>query len=214
MAIASLAAFGPLIEYLRPSKSPYLLMVLFGAISIAWTTEIFANEDEWPMLIIPQYIALVIFSLFAFFGKCEVSSEEQEEQLRFSRAISIAVALMCLTYGASVTTDKNALFNFNYFACLFQLTVFAIYTAARLYKEDKASNFNFFQFAFVTSVYLVSATYTLSYIDYADGSYIMEEPNIDSYFISCVIFYLLWAACQIYWVKRIFFLVNISVRDE
>lgn len=41
LPIGTIAAFGPFIEYLRPAKSPYLLMVIFGAVTIILTSIFF-----------------------------------------------------------------------------------------------------------------------------------------------------------------------------
>lgn len=174
------------------------------------------------MLIIPQYIALIVFNIFAYLGRDEHTEDEQEEQLRFSRAISIAAALMCLAVGAKEVMDRDALFNINYFACLFQLIVFSIYAAARLKKEEKSIDFNFFQFSFITSVYLVGATVSISQIGYDDDTYLYltydkngnQNQIVDPFFVTSVVFYILWTACQLYWVKRIFSLVNISITDD
>lgn len=222
LPIGTIAAFGPFIEYLRPAKSPYLLMVIFGTVTTVLTSMFFKTNDEWLMLIVPQYIALIVFNTFAYLGREEHTESEQEEQLRFSRAVSIAAALMCLAVGAKEVIGKDALFNFNYFACLFQLVVFSIYAAARLYKEEKSINFNFFQFSFITSAYLVGATVSISQIGYEDQTYMFltvgENENakqiVDPFFVTSTVLYILWAACQVYWVKRIFSLVNISIVDE
>ncbi|MEM7208638.1 MAG: hypothetical protein AAF434_12505 [Pseudomonadota bacterium] len=222
LPIGTIAAFGPFIEYLRPAKSPYLLMVIFGTIATITTSFYFQTEHEWLMLIIPQFIALVVFNSFAYFGRDEHTEDEQEEQLRFSRAVSIAAALMCLAFGAKEVLGRDALFNVNYLACIFQLAIFVIYAAARLYKEEKPENFNFFQFSFITSVYLVGATIALSLIDYDDETYLFqtvddgenEKQIVDPFLITSTFLYLLWALCQVYWVRRIFSLVVISVRDD
>ncbi len=132
--IGTIAAIGPFIEYLRPSRSPYLLMVIFGTVSLILTSGYFQKKDEWLMLAIPQFLALIVFSAFAYYGRNESEAENQEEQLRFSRAFSIISALMCLAIGSKAVLGKDTLFQINYYACIFQLGVFSIYVAARLFK--------------------------------------------------------------------------------
>jgi len=222
LPIGTIAAFGPFIEYLRPAKSPYLLMIIFGTVTSILTANIFKKEDEWLMLAVPQFIALVAFFAFAYYGRDGHTDIEQEEQLRFSRAVSIVAALMCLVLGSKSVGSKDALFNLNYAVCIFQLGVFSIYAAARLFKEEKTSDFNFFQFSFITSVFLVGATFSTSNLGNSDGSYaflsITENEAtreiIDPYFVTSLVLYLLWSACQIFWVKRIMSLVKISITEE
>jgi len=222
LPLGTIAAFGPFIEYLRPAKSPYLLMIIFGTVTSVLTANFFTKEDEWLMLAAPQFLALVAFFAFAYYGRDGHTDVEQEEQLRFSRAVSIAAALMCLALGSKSVSGKDALFNLNYAVCIFQLGVFSIYAAARLFKEEKISDFNFFQFSFITSVFLVGATVSISYIGNSDGSYIfltikeneVVSKIVDPFFVTSVVLYLLWSACQIFWVKRIMSLVKISIADK
>ncbi|MCF6283163.1 MAG: hypothetical protein L3J28_13335 [Candidatus Polarisedimenticolaceae bacterium] len=109
--IGTIAAIGPFIEYLRPSRSPYLLMVIFGTISLILTANFFQEHKEWLMLAMPQFLALMIFTAYAYYGKNEGIEDNQEEQLRFSRAFSIISALMCLALGAKQVIGKDILFN-------------------------------------------------------------------------------------------------------
>ena len=103
MAIGSLAVLGPFIDYLRPAKSPYLLMVIAGTVSML-VTAYFADEGDirthWGKLFWPQLVGLLLFTFLAFRGKDEHSQEELEEQLRFSRALCIGTAMVCLPIGA------------------------------------------------------------------------------------------------------------------
>ncbi len=197
-------------------------MAIFGTVAVILTAMSFKESDKWLMLAVPQFMALVVFFVFAYFGRDEHTQEEQEDQLRFARAVSIAAALMCLAVGAEYVKEKGALFNINYFACIFQLSVFSIYTATRLFKEEKPSNFNFFQFSFITSVFLIGATVAISQIDFTDKSYMYLETDtndsvkkmLDPFFVTSIVFYLLWLACQVFWVRRITSLIKISVVDE
>lgn len=115
-----------------------------------------------------------------------------------------------------------SLFNINYFACIFQLSVFSIYAATRLFKEESSSNFNFFQFSFITSVFRIGATFAISQIDFTDESYMYLEINesgsskkiLDPFFATSIMLYLLWSACQVFWVRRITSLIKISVTDN
>ncbi len=221
LGAGAIAALGPFIEYLRPAKSPYLLMVIFGTAGIVVTGGFFNAKPEWLMLAVPQVLALIIFTLFAYYGRDEHNLKQQEGQLRFSRAISIATALMCLVFGSRqlAGTQMGLLFNWNYFICLFQLAVFTVYSAARLFKEEEEVAFNFFQFSFITSVYLAGATFSMVNIDYSDNSYLFQSISngdttskvVDSFFATSLILYVFWCVCQVYWIKRVVALIRISV---
>jgi hypothetical protein len=41
MSITTFAALAPIIDYLRPTKSPYLIMVIFGIMALTKTAELF-----------------------------------------------------------------------------------------------------------------------------------------------------------------------------
>ncbi len=223
MAImGSVAALGPFIEYLRPAKSPYLLMILFGTVSLNLTALFFQVSDDWLMLAAPQFLALVVFSIFAYYGRDENPDENQEDQLKFARAVGISTAVMCLAVGSKSVEKAELLFNTNYFACILQLGVFSIYAATRLVREEQSSEFNFFQFSLVTSVFLIGATYAISQIKITDDSYTQiiikngdsSISKIDPFFVTSIVLYLLWSACQIFWIRRIISLINISVSKD
>ncbi|MCP4254609.1 MAG: hypothetical protein GY775_14645 [Candidatus Scalindua sp.] len=217
--VGALAALGPFIEYLRPAKSPYLLMVIFGIVAIILTGKFFHESDKWLMLATPQFIALIVFFAFAYYGKDKHTEIVQEDQLKFSRALSIAVALICLAFGAKEVEKYDALFYIIYVICVFQLVIFSIYTAARLIQEENPSSFNFFQFSCITSAFLVGATFSISELTYTNESYMLinigedssSKEIVDPYFITSLVFCLLWSACQVFWVRRVVSLINISI---
>lgn len=229
MAFSTFASLTPLIDYLRPAKSPYLLMVLCGAVATVATSQNFDLGEKWARLIVPQFAALIVFTVFAYVGRDEHTLEEQEDQLRFSRAVSIAAALLCLAFGSYAIDDREFPvdwpFEVNFWACVLQLVVFASYSATRLFKEDKASNFNFFQFSFITSAYLVAATYCLTKLDFDEhggaalpDSSLVEQAVVvtaePEFLATAVVLYVLWTVCQLFWVRRLFGLVRITVVDE
>ncbi len=224
MSVSAFAALAPVIDYLRPTKSPYLLMIIFGVFALVKTGENFFSKDEWLMMLIPQFLALSVFTAFSYFGRESTDeSTNINEQLRFSRAIAIATSVMCLSIGASHVTGTGLLFNIVYSACIVQLLVFLVYTAARLFKEETALEFNFFQFSIITSTYLIGATYCLIQIDISDSSYLYgtlkaedgtKSNHLDLYFIIAIFLYCLWAFCIRFWIKRVLSLVRVQVVDN
>ena len=224
MSITTFAALAPIIDYLRPTKSPYLMMVIFGIMALTKTADLFFGKEEWLMMLIPQFIALIIFTVFSYYGReVEINGESINDQLGFSRAITIATAVMCLVIGASSVTGTGALFNIVYTTCLTQLFVFLVYTAARLIKEESSLDFNFFQFAVITSALLVGATYSAVNIDISDSNYFINtvSPNdqgrsehVDLFAINSVLLYLLWGFCIRFWIKRVLNTIQLKVVDN
>lgn len=227
MSLAAASVLAPFIEYLRPTRSPHLLMIVFGVIGLCSTADGFNGKSEWVMMLTPQFIAVIVFTIFAFFGKDSPGDNRVniEDQLRFSRAFCIATSLMCLTMGAKKVLDYDILFNSIYYSCLMQLIVFSIYTAARLFKEEPPSDFNYFQFSIITSVFLIGATYCMIQIAAYDDSYIENYRYIteggtenkiaylDLYIIVGIFTYILWAVCIKFWISRIMSVIKVSVVD-
>lgn len=227
MSLAAASVLAPFIEYLRPTRSPHLLMIIFGVVALCHTADGFNGKTEWVMMLTPQFLGVIVFTIFAFFGKDAVGDRrvDIEDQLRFSRAFCIVTALMCLTIGAKKVVDYDILFSSIYYSCLIQLIVFSIYTAARLFKEESPSEFNYFQFSIITSVFLIGATYCMIQIISNDNSYMdnyryvteggveSKISYIDLYSIVGIFFYILWATCIKFWVSRIISVVQVSVVD-
>lgn len=221
MSISAFSALAPVLDYLRPTKSPYLMMIIFGVVAAIKTADSFFAKEEWVMMLLPQFIALIIFTAFSFYSK-EVFDEEDNitDQLRFSRAITIATAVMCLAFGAPEVVGSDYLFNVIYITCLFQLVVFLIYTAARVIKEEKVLDFNFFQFSIITSTFLIGATYCLTKVEIEEKKpnylYNLKEQveHVDLNIIVAIILYSLWLVCIRFWVKRVLAVVRVKVVDE
>ena len=224
MSVSTFAALAPVIDFLRPTKSPYLLMIVFGVIALIKTADSFFSKDEWLMMLIPQFIALIIFTIFAYYGKeSRDKNDNIHDQLRFSRAITIATAVMCLSIGGSHLTGTGLLFNVVYSSCLIQLITFLIYTAAILYREETSFEFNFFQFSIITSTFLIGATYCLTQLDVTDAGYLyntlkVEDKapalHLDLYLIVSVLMYCLWAFCIKFWINRVMSVVQVKVVDN
>ena len=247
----ALAALAPFFEYFRPTKSPYLLVVLVSFIGVLVLNYLFDGEfylrAYWYALAAPVYVLVTLLTLFIFLHKerMEKSEEERElsdQHLKFSRAICISAAILCLVVGGWYTA-RNAVetvFIIHYIACMCQIAIFTIYAAARLRRQEPAGLLNHFQVAMVTSVYLIAATACLSFaaenqygrcgesyttvlescateiVNTQDGvSRKMVNRVVESfYFISYGLFLTLWIACQYYWMRRLRQIIRISILEE
>ena len=171
----ALAAFAPFLEYFRPTRSPYLLVVLFGLGGLIAASWMFQSElslrFEYFLLAIPIVVVLTVLTLFVFFhtttASADLTSEQIDEQLKFSRSICISTGILCLVIGcwrAATEPLENWIFNLHYIFCIIQIVAFVVYSAARLRYEEPSTSLNHFQIALVTASFLVAATICMSLI--------------------------------------------------
>lgn len=217
-------AFGaliPFLDYFRPTRSPYLLIVIFSIVALLYSNEKLKG-DHWYWVAIPIALVLVVVTAFTFIHAetedAEQSKEERDTQLKFSRSICISTAVLCLVWGSSSdsASELDSVFFVNYVMCICQIVVFVIYTAARLKKEEPPLYLNHFQVALVTSALLVGATVCIHSINpgLEPGSIfaIIKRGNRSSFFAySAVLLYFLWARCQYYWINRLTKVIKISI---
>ena len=225
------ASLMPFLDYFRPTKSPYLLVVLVGvagivAIDIAFQYQ-FDERSYWYFASIPLTLVLIVLTLFTFLHQMEPNADETERdiesQLKFSRSICISGAMLCLVAGVVkfAEDENNVLFSVHFLSCVWQIGVFVVYAAARLRKEEPASSLNHFQISLVTASYLIAATICVYFME-TDGSIVTiaresdtseeDVTYMDLFFVSAIVFWLLWISCQVYWTSRLCKIINISVK--
>ena len=110
-----------------------------------------------------------------------------------------------------------------YATSMIQITVFVIYTAARLRKvEPQPSSLNYVQTALVTSAFLVGACvclyqaqsleFSITKVDPADGADDQGEgEELNKFLVGSLLLYVHWLWCQIYWIHRLSKIVSIKV---
>lgn len=202
------AALGTLFEYIRPSKSPYLIIIVTGCICLVSLARRI-GDDSWVYVSLPIFICLPVLTILSFFSKLSVE-ENIDEQLKFSRAVCLASAIICLVVGSIELEENKVLFWVNYHATLIQLIVFVLYIIIREIREETESQLNFFQFSLVTSTYLGVATFCMTKIKANDDSIINNAGKIDDYFVCAMFFYAIWLVCQLYWARRVSKVVKIN----
>jgi len=222
----ALAAFLPLIEYFRPSKSPYLISVIFGIISLIIASGEYNKDPKWFSICIPFFLILPILTLLTYYSKLdhtgnkEEAKKDIEDQLKFSRTISVSVGMICLVISSKSLAYKSFLFYVNYLSCILHILIFVIYMSIRVKKEEEITNFNFFQFSFMTTSYLVAFSFCISNIDISDNLLLKNaiagsnDKIMDTFSISSILFYILWLSSEIYWIKRISRIVEIRIIDS
>ena len=191
----ALASLAPLLEYFRPTRSPYLLVVVFSVAGLivlnVWFSNLFIEKFDlsiiydypvitrlpleydfyWFWLAIPVALVLFFLTIFTFAHKVDKPAtedlDELEGQLKFARSLCILSAVLCLVIGgiALIKDVYYELFTIHYLACFWQIAVFLVYTATRLKKEEPSAFLNHFQVALVTSSFLIGATICMTLID-------------------------------------------------
>lgn len=175
----ALAALAPFFEFLRPTRSPYLLVVMFSVIGLLTLNVLFDSDavrgaskfrEYWYSLAAPIFLVIVLLTLFVFLHREREDDSEDErnladQHLKFSRSICISTAVICLVAGCwyALKQDITSAFFVQYIACMCQIAVFTIYAAARLSRREPIGQLNHFQIALVTSLYLLAATACLAF---------------------------------------------------
>lgn len=213
------------LDYFRPSKSPYLLVIVAGIGGVLFACSPFIKEQRFFFIAVPIYVVLMILTHYSWIS---VDSEwedqkksEFEGQLKFSRAVCIICGVGCLVFSANneITDDGFILI---YMTSMFQVIVFVIYAAARVKVEEPATSVNYFQMALVTSAFLIGATYCVfEWTETRELPPTMEDevqtesrtlPQHQKYILSALVFYMYWGWCQIFWLKRLAIIIDITIR--
>ena len=224
-ALATLTKF---VEHLRPTRSPYILVVLFGIagllVASALYNAVFWEPVDFYFIFAPISLTVILYTLFIFLYRADVSvdmsADEMEEHFGYSRSLCISTAMICLVIGcwrASLTLP-TWLFVMHYGVCTLQILVFVVYSAARIRRPEPRTSHNNIQIALLTSWYLAAATTCISAIDTAflridESVFIVQGPPIEistrkgtsqlnPFSLSASLFYGLWGWCQIYWILR------------
>ena len=176
------AAVVPFIELFRPTKSPYLIVVLVGIGGLIGANFVYVEGilgvnvvwgNSWFLVSVPLIIVLCILTLFSFLHKMQSDDEENKEenivsQLKFARSICISSAMLCLVVGTSIYSLEESVGNTNfwllYIACIFQTAVSVIYTATSLRTKEPGTSLNQFQISLITAAYLIAITICFVYI--------------------------------------------------
>ena len=223
--IGTISALAAVLEHFRPSKSPYLLVIIAGIGGVLIACSPFIDQERFYWIAIPIYIVLVFlthYSLISVDSNGEtLTKSEVVGQLKFSRSVCVISGIGCLVFAGfnEIESDRFALI---YISSMVQTIVFVVYTAARVRKEEPVTSANHFQIALVTSAYLIGTTSCIYLMDswgfetYSAGNgddNLGEIIRIDKYFLSAILFFVCWGWCQLYWVRRLREIIQISVAE-
>ena len=224
MTVGIAASVLPLLDYFRPTRSPYLIVVLVGILGLIAASYLFqsniTNRSYWYFTAIPSVSVLILLTLFTFLhvtGQKESVTEDFDSQLRFSRSICISSSLICLVLGSWKFAEEkhDTIFYLLVFSCVWQIIVFILYTAARLRRSEPSTSLNHFQISLITASYLFAITACLIIWNPSKGFFVyIKDDNINLNLLgtSTIIFWLLWFSCQVYWTIRLKRMFSITIK--
>jgi hypothetical protein len=204
------------LRYFSPSRSPYYLVVVAAVAALVLSCAGLEREGRWYAVALPAVVVLAVSLALALVTRGSFSPEEQEEQLRFVRAMSISAALLWMVFVVrSVQTDRTA-FLYGYGASLVQTTTFLLYILARSGSRDPHEGVNLVQLSLITTALLSGGCAALvQRSGLLDGLAPGAEPPVEArrYFIVAQALYGLWAVCILFWIRHLASHIRISVRS-
>jgi hypothetical protein len=189
--------FGTFIDYLRPTKSPYLVVILIAVGVICFKVGVSPRNSDLGSLPIgerldaPGFFLPIFVIIFAMVPLSLIRKSKTDDELKeaakdaianakyendldgvfkFSRALCLAIAaIMLFVYYNSPLSD-NWYATLGYWIIIAQLITFLSYMAFRHYVADDISNIGLFQISFITAVLFAGSTYLASEIHEPHGS--------------------------------------------
>ncbi len=195
--ITALAApLMPFLDYLRPNKSPYVLVsVAILACLLLPDNALFENPFGW-MYHVPIYLVIACTVVLSFLyrppeiGKLgpsasglsdagqDISEEttiEMDHQLKFSRSFCLICGIASLYI--LFKSDSRAiieLFIILYLAIVFHIALFMGYLLFRSLREESINKFAVFQIGFITGISLLGTSLSYDQIKKDDHSVLIN----------------------------------------
>ena len=210
----------PLIEFLRPSRSPHLvasaISVFATCFLLVFSDEIEpVTEKEFILFAIPVYFTLLLIVFFSFKDISVPELEDMENHFRFSRAMGIGSAILAIAMIVILMDENDRYYRLAYSCALVQLVTFILYSLIRLIKEESSADIRIFQISFMMFIFLIAGVFCLSYVvDTGDGifSYTLDEARVINRFgWTAAFFGLLWAVYEAFWILRVLRIVEFRV---
>lgn len=185
---AGFAAISPIFEYLRPRRSPYLIPSLVGALLVY---EFVSGHSELAFEFHAQLFLLPIFIAFALFGflslryrdptldaadfeSDEALNAEIDGQLKFARAMGIAVALWGTYYLAWYANWNGSMSMLAYAICILHLATFFTYMTLYNIRVEDPRAYSFFQIAAISSICVVVTLFSAVRVSTHDDNLLLH----------------------------------------
>ena len=191
---SAIGAILPFLNYLRPSKSPYLLISLVVAIILVSYEQNYGAELFNIMARLPVYFILIfiVFMSFRFVPeeivhlreerdeeKIKEIESEIESQYKFSRSIIISCSLIAIYLIFSRKNFNNLMSLLFYTSILINLLIFIGYMFLRNIKEESPAKYAIFQISFMMSTFIIASALIVGNIGFQDGSIIYAFNSLE-----------------------------------
>ena len=200
-----------LLELVRPSKSPHLIASIIGILSLALICTIRVSDTQFWFVSIPIYLTMVVVVLFSFRDVPDEDDTDVENHFRFARAMGIGTGILGMALAGFLFEypEKEVVFFVAYAIALLQLSTFVFYSALRLFKKEKEVRIKIVEISFIMFIHLLGFTYCMSNVSIdAEGDFIGQSLR---YALSSVVLGVLWLIYEIFWIRRIFRIIEIRV---
>ncbi|SFK55250.1 hypothetical protein SAMN04488498_10844 [Mesorhizobium albiziae] len=181
VTLGTFAGLAKILDYLRPTRSPYLVAIAttFICFLLLISFSYHIDNEKIHYFLIPAIIFYVAFSiipvfLYIFARGVSISDDDNVdllEQFKFSRSIFVSIILISLYMMITSIENINWVFFISYILMISNLVVFSIYLITREIVEDTSLNRNLIQVA------LINAMIILLVAQYAPQTRI-EDGNI------------------------------------
>lgn len=196
---AAAGFFGTFIDYLRPTKSPYLVVILSAVCVVCFKVGITPSDSNLKILStserldIPGFFLPIFFIIFAMVplslihrNKTDSKVEEVAEAtsianskyendldgvFKFSRALCLAIAAIMLSVFYNSPLADNWYSTIGYWIIMIQLTTFLCYMAFKHFAGEDVSNIGLFQISFITAVLFAGCTYLATELRGNEGTF-------------------------------------------
>ncbi len=209
------------LDLLRPSKSPHLISITVGTISLVFLGLKPVSQSEFWYIAIPIYITMFILVYFSFKDvpdADEIKDEESRKSIvegyfRLSRTLGIATSIGGMVFAAvMISKSKSDLFFVSYCIATSQLLVFLAYSAIRLFKEEEESRLKIVEISLITNVLLIGTIYCITQIDIDSETGIKFKEESLRYTCSSIALFCLWLVYEGFWLARIASLFKVEIR--
>lgn len=179
--LGALATATKLLEYFKPSKSPYLLPITTICVVIVIYSHEYSKNDILSSILLSVPLVTCLYILYRLTLKHEIAenkhtdiekiNEDVLDQLKLGRATGISVSIYLIFQILFLrVVDSILLFNIIYISLILYLIIFIIQIYKYRIKETHIGNENIFQIALSTTMLLFTYTTVASDIDVNDNN--------------------------------------------
>lgn len=238
---STIGAILPFLNYLRPSKSPYLLIsIVLSILLVIYGSEYQGNLYDF-LYRAPIYgtLLFILYMSFRFVPeeleiiKNEKDAEkiaeiqrEMDAQYKFSRSIIICASLIAIFSVFSSGQFGHFLHFAFYTSVIINIALFYLYMFFRNIKEENPFKYAIFQISFMMSTFIIASSFILAMVDIFDqrlffntieavddvtGDVQLLSVYFDWRVIDFLVIWFCWLCYQIFWIFRLRSIIKLSI---